>query len=121
MIGTDSSARSFRGPTARGKPHPRGFGTFPRFLSRYASSLEDAVKRATSLPAETFGIRNRGLIREGYKADVVAFDPEAFDERATYENPFVPPKGILHVFVNGMSVLSEGKLTGLRPGKVLSY
>jgi N-acyl-D-amino-acid deacylase len=119
MMGTDSSARSFSGPTAAGKPHPRGFGTFPRFLKTYAGNLEDAIRRVTSLPAETFGIRRRGYIREGFKADIVAFDPANLTDKATYEDPFQPPEGIHNVIVNGVPVLLEGKLTGERPGSIL--
>lgn len=119
MIGTDSSARSFKGPTASGKPHPRGFGSFPRFLSRYARDLEGAVRKITALPAETFGLGKRGRIKEGFKADIVAFDPSELRDKATYEDPFRPPEGIHYVMVNGVPVLSQGKLTGERPGRIL--
>ena len=83
MIGSDSSARSFDGPTRKGKPHPRGFGTFPRFIGRYAGDsgimgLSEAIYRSTLLPAETFGLKNRGSIREGMYADIVIFDPEDY-------------------------------------------
>jgi N-acyl-D-amino-acid deacylase len=119
MIGTDSSARSFNGPTAVGRPHPRGFGSFPRFLSKYAGSLEEAVRRITALPAETFGIMKRGYIREGYKADIVVFDPAELCDKATYNEPFKAPEGIHYVMVNGVSVLSGGRPTGQMPGRIL--
>jgi N-acyl-D-amino-acid deacylase len=119
MIGSDSSARSFRGPTALGKPHPRGFGSFPRFIRRYSGGLPEAIRKITSLPAETFGLNKRGLLKEGYRADIVVFDPEEITDRATFDEPFVPPLGIRHVFVNGRPVVLDSKPTGQRPGKVL--
>ncbi|MBI5100379.1 MAG: D-aminoacylase [Nitrospirae bacterium] len=126
MIGSDSSARCFEGPTATGKPHPRTFGTFPRVMGKYVRqerlfSLEDAVHKATMLPAETFGLKQRGRIKEGYFADIVIFDPEEITDNATFENPFQRSGGIHHVFVNGVTALSEGKLTGRRAGRVLRH
>jgi len=124
MIGSDSSARSFDGPTRKGKPHPRGFGTFPRFLGRYAGNneimgLSEAIYRATSLPAETFGLKKRGSIREGMYADIVIFDPKTIMDRATFENPFQRSSGIQHVLVNGVPVIREGEFAGNFPGRVL--
>lgn len=119
MLGTDSSARSLGGPTAKGKPHPRGFGSFPRFIRGYSSDLPEAVHKITMLPAETFGIKGRGRIEVGYKADLVVFDPSKISDTATYDNPFQPPEGIYHVMVNGVASVSDGKPTGLRAGRVL--
>jgi N-acyl-D-amino-acid deacylase len=122
MVGSDSSSRSFSGPTRRGKPHPRGFGSFPRFLSKYAEAcggLAEALRRITMLPAGTFGLLKRGVIRSGYFADVVVFDPERITDEATYEDPYRKPAGIRHVIVNGRVVASDGKMTGERPGRVL--
>ncbi|GAB4482308.1 MAG: D-aminoacylase [Thermodesulfovibrionales bacterium] len=124
MIGSDSSSRSFDGPTRRGKPHPRTFGTFPRFLRRYAieqgvMELHEAVRRMTSLPAATFGIQGRGLLREGMYADIVVFEPGSVTDMATYEEPFRGPEGIRFVLVNGEPVVAEGRPTGMRPGRVL--
>jgi N-acyl-D-amino-acid deacylase len=116
MIGSDSAARPLM---ARGKPHPRGFGTFPRFIGRYAEDLGRAIHKITMLPAETFGLRGRGLLREGFFADITVFDPARIKDRATFEEPFQAPEGIYYVIVNGVPVLSEGKLTGMRPGMVL--
>jgi len=115
MIGSDSSVRAFSGITARGKPHPRGFGSFPRFLGRYVREeglmpLEDGLRRITSLPAETFGLVKRGLIGKGYYADIVLFDPATIMDRATYEDPFRAPEGIEYVIVNGKVVVREGEL-----------
>jgi N-acyl-D-aspartate/D-glutamate deacylase len=124
MIGSDSSARGAKGPTAQGHPHPRGCGTFARVLSRYVRekkllSLPEAVRRMTSLPAETFGLSRRGLLKEGYFADLVVFDPEKVNDKATYRSPKKPAEGILHVFVNGRPVMIGGKRTDERPGRLL--
>ncbi len=124
MIGSDSSARGAKGPTAQGHPHPRGCGTFARVLSRYVRekkllSLPEAVRRMTSLPAETFGLSRRGLLKEGYFADLVVFDPEKVNDKATYRSPKRLAEGILHVFVNGRPVMIGGKRTDERPGRLL--
>jgi N-acyl-D-amino-acid deacylase len=124
MIGTDSSARSADGPTNKGKPHPRGFGSFPRFLGKYVvkerlMSMSEAIRRITLLPAQTFGIHERGIIREGAYADVVVFDPQRIIDRATFAEPFLFPEGISHVIVNGIPAVYEGKTTGKKAGKVL--
>ena len=126
MIGSDSSARSVGGRTERGKPHPRGFGTFPRFLGRYARdmalmSLAEAIRKVTMLPAGTFGLGNRGLIREGFAADLVIFDEEGIRDRASFEEPFLKPEGIAYVLVNGQPAVWGGALTGVMAGKVLRH
>jgi len=110
----DSSARSMDGPTCKGKPHPRGFGTFPRFLGRYARdqrqmSLGKGIHKMTMLPAETFGLKARGCIREGYMADLVIFDDQRIKDRATFEEPFLKPEGIHYVLVNGSPVVWEAR------------
>jgi N-acyl-D-amino-acid deacylase len=126
MIGTDSAARSFSGPTYKGKPHPRGFGTFPRFLGKYVRdeklmSMSEGINKITMLPAQTFSIRERGIIRKGAYADIVILDLEKIIDRATFKNPFLKPKGIYYVFINGVSALWEGHLTGSKSGKVLRH
>jgi N-acyl-D-amino-acid deacylase len=118
MIGTDSSARPL---DATGKPHPRGFGSFPRYLGRYAHDLERGIHKVTALPARIFGIKRRGEIKEGYHADMVAFAPNEIKDRATYDEPLLTPSGIRYVFVNGKPVVEDGKLTGIRPGRVLGH
>jgi N-acyl-D-amino-acid deacylase len=115
MIGSDSAVRNYAGITANGKPHPRGFGSFPRFLGKYVRDerlmpLEEGIRRVTSLPAETFSIKGRGLIKEGYYADVVVIDPEFIKDAATYEEPFKKPQGIEYVIVNGNMTISKGAL-----------
>jgi N-acyl-D-amino-acid deacylase len=118
MVGSDSSARPL---DAKGRPHPRGFGSFPRYLKRYAANLEEGIHRITMLPARTFGIKKRGEIKEGYYADMVVLDPDGLEDRATYEEPFLRPSGIKYVFVNGKAVVDDGELTGLGPGRVLRH
>jgi N-acyl-D-amino-acid deacylase len=126
MIGTDSAARSFSGPTYRGKPHPRGFGSFPRFLGKYIRdenlmSMSEGIRKITSLPAQTFGIHKRGMIKRGAYADIVIFDHEKIIDRATFKNPFLKPEGIRYVFINGVPALWEGHLTGSKSGKILRH
>ena len=123
-IGSDASVRSASGVTARGKPHPRAFGTFPRVLKRYVREtrvlrLEEAVRRATSLPARRLGLRQRGAIAAGWFADLVIFDPAEVADTATYEDPYRYPDGITHVIVNGVTVVRDGITTGQRGGHVL--
>ena len=123
-IGSDSSVRAVDGITARGKPHPRAFGTFPRIFKRYVReskliSLEEAVRRATGLAAERLGVRERGRIAEGCFADIVLFDPLSVADTSTYEDPHRYPTGIRSVYVNGEAVVHDGKITGARPGRLL--
>jgi N-acyl-D-amino-acid deacylase len=126
MIGTDSSARSTTGITCRGKPHPRGFGSFPRFLGRYVRdkslvSMSEAIHKITMLPAETFGIRRRGVLKKGAFADIVIFDSDKIIDRATFEDPFVKPEGIQCVIVNGVTAVWEGEMTGNMAGRILRH
>jgi N-acyl-D-amino-acid deacylase len=124
-IGSDSSARCFDGPTRLGKPHPRTFGTFPRFLGKYVRDeglmpLSEAIRRSTALPAEIFGLRGRGRIREGMFADIVVFDPDKIADTATFEDPYQKPDGIHHVLVNGAPAVWEGMPTGTLSGRMLT-
>lgn len=105
-------------------PHPRVWGTFPRVLGRYVRevglfSLEEAVRRMTSMPAERFGLEDRGRLAVGAFADLVLFDAETIREGATYQAPVQPALGIAGVFVNGIMVWNEDGSTGNRPGKFL--
>ena len=123
-VGSDGSALSTEGPLRAGVPHPRNFGTFPRVLGRYVRemkviSLEEAIRKMTSLPASILGLSDRGQIKEGMWADLVIFDPSTVADRATFEDPFQYPVGINTVIVNGTVVLDEGKHTNARPGRVL--
>ncbi len=123
-IGSDSATRDVAGPTARGKPHPRGFGTFPAVLGglvreRGLFSLEEAIRKMTGLNAETVGLTDRGRLVEGAAADVVVFDPERVRDRADYRNPFRAPEGIVHVWVNGVAAIRDGEPTGERSGAII--
>ncbi len=111
-------------PYAGGKPHPRAYGTFPRVLGKYVReegllSLEEAIRKMTSQPAGKIRLQDRGLLREGFWADIVIFDPKTIRDKATYQNPHQYPEGIEYVVVNGEIVVEQGKLTGKRPGKIL--
>jgi N-acyl-D-aspartate/D-glutamate deacylase len=123
-VGSDFGATAPDGPLAALTPHPRSYGTFPRILGRYvreerALSLEAAVHKMTGLAAERLGLAGRGLVREGYYADLVVFDPASVADRSTFERPHQPAVGIRHVLVNGQPVLVDGRLTGARPGRAL--
>ncbi len=107
-----------------GHPHPRAYGTFPRVLGHYVRergviSLEEGVRKMTSLPAERLGFADRGRIAEGMRADLVLFDPGAIRDEATFQDPHRHPSGIPWVFVNGVAVVADGAFTDLRPGRVL--
>jgi N-acyl-D-amino-acid deacylase len=108
----------------QGIPHPRYYGTFARKLRHYtfergAISLPFAIRSMTSLPAQILGLKDRGLLRENYWADIVLFDPAKVRDRATYTNPHQYAEGIPYVLVNGELVVDGGKITGKLPGKVL--
>ena len=107
-----------------GFPHPRSYGAFPRVLARYVRelqvvTLEDAVKKMTSMPARWLGQTERGVIAEGMLADVAVFDPEAIQDRATYTDPHQYSVGIGDLVINGVPVIREGALTGEKPGRWL--
>ncbi len=124
MVGTDGYGHYFEGPHAAGKPHPRNFGTFPRILGKYCRedglfSLEEAVRKMTSLPARKFKLSKRGLLDEGYFADIVLLDADTVADTATYTDPRRRPLGIPWVFVNGQAVIAEGRQTDARPGQIL--
>ena len=109
-----------------GVPHPRGYGNAVRALGRYVRerhviSLEEAIRKMTSLPADHFGLRDRGRIAVGQAADLVIFDPTRVADRATYEQPHQYPDGVVAVFVNGVAVVQGGAHTKARPGQVLRH
>ena len=125
-IGSDASVRALEGVTARGYPHPRTFGTFPRIFGRFVRqrnvlATEEAVRKMTSLAADAFGLRDRGRIEEGRYADIVIFNEETICDTATYERPYRFPIGIEDVYVNGQAVVSNGDFTNARPGRVLRH
>lgn len=109
-----------------GSRHPRGAGSFPRVLGSYVReqhwfSLQEAIRKMTSLPAWRLGLKDRGLIKPGYKADLVLFDPAIVSDRSTFQQPELISVGISRVFVNGQEVWSENKVTGHRPGTPLRH
>lgn len=104
--------------------HPRNSGTYPRVLAEYVRrhkilTLAEAVHKMTGLTAQIYGIEKRGLIREGYFADLVIFDPETVNDRATYSQPGLPPKGVEYVMINGQLAVEENQFKGIRAGKIL--
>ncbi len=120
-IGSDGSALNLTYP---GKPHPRSFGTNPRVLGKYTREekvlrLEDAIRKMTSLPAQVLGLKDRGLLKEGYWADIVVLDPDSVADTATYDDPKNYPRGIDYVLVNGSIVIDGGHHTEARPGRVI--
>ncbi len=120
----DSSGASPQGILGREHPHPRAYGTFPRVLRKYvreehALTLEDAIRKFTSLPAQRMRFTDRGVIKAGMWADIVVFDPAAITDRSTYENPNQLATGMDYVLVNGVPVVAQGKMTDALPGKVL--
>jgi len=120
MFAADGSCRDF----GKDVPHPRSYGNNARVLGRYvremkAITLEDAVRKMTSLPAQTFRFADRGLLKEGFAADIVVFDPLTVTDRSTYEDPHHYAEGFRHVAVNGVPVIKNGEKTGKRPGRAL--
>jgi N-acyl-D-amino-acid deacylase len=120
MIASDGEVPVF----GKGMLHPRSYGTFARVLGVYVRerkviTLEEAVRKMSSFPAQRLGLMDRGLIRPGMKADIVIFDPDAIADRAAFGNPHQYAAGVSHVLVNGKLVIDDGRVTGLRPGQVL--
>ena len=106
--------------------HPRGAGTFPRVLGRYVRqqkwlNLEEAIRKMSSFPAWRLGLKDRGAIKIGMKADVVVFDPDQVIDRSTMTQPGIEPVGVQYVLVNGGIVVAEGKVSGERPGAALRH
>ena len=123
-ICTDSGARATDGPLAGSKSHPRGWGSYPRILSRYVRderllTLEQAVHKMTGLSAAKVGLQDRGLLREGMFADVTIFDPQTVQDRATFDAPNQYPVGINYVIVNGQIEVDNGKHTAALAGRAL--
>ncbi|HEX8146659.1 MAG TPA: D-aminoacylase [Pyrinomonadaceae bacterium] len=122
MVASDSGVRRF----GEGVPHPRGYGNNARVLAEYVRglnllSLEDAVRKMTSLPAQTFSLRDRGLVREGMAADLVVFDDAGVGDPASFDKPHQYAVGFTYVIVNGEVVLDSGRMTGARPGAALRH
>jgi dihydroorotase/N-acyl-D-amino-acid deacylase len=123
-VDNDSSGTSPEGLLGQEHPHPRAYGTFPRILRKYVReekklALEDAIRKFTSLPAQRMRLTDRGVLKQGMRADVVVFDPATIRDLATFENPNQLSQGMNYVLVNGVPVIDQGKMTGALPGKVL--
>jgi len=122
MVCSDGGAYAPYGPLGEGAPHPRGYGTFPRLLGLYvrerrALTLESAIHKVTGMPAAKLRLADRGVVRVGAVADLVAFDPDTVADRATFESPHRYPEGILHVMVNGRVTIRDGEQTGVLAGR----
>jgi len=123
-IGSDSSCSAPYGPLSQTRPHPRAYGTFTRVLGYYSRerrvlTLEEAVRKMTSAPANRLRLLDRGLIREGFAADIVVFDPKRIIDKATFMEPHQYAEGVEYVLVNGIIVVERGEHTKAKPGKVL--
>jgi N-acyl-D-aspartate/D-glutamate deacylase len=121
---TDSGASATDGIFSKKRNHPRGWGTMSRILGRYVREeklipLEEAVRKMTSLPASRMKLADRGLVKAGYLADLVAFDPETVIDKSTYVHPWAYSAGIPYVAVNGELVVDGGAITAARPGRIL--
>ena len=121
-FGTDGSG--WNPSRAGGQPHPRAYGSYPRILGRYVRdegvlTLEDAVRKSSWAAAERIGLVDRGLVVEGFVADLVVFDPETIAERSTFERPHQLAEGVEHLYVNGVAVITHGRATSARPGRFL--
>ena len=123
-FGSDEASQAPEGVFLKAMPHPRAYGNFARLLGKYVRDeklipMEEAIRKLTSLPATNLGLDRRGLLKDGYFADVVVFDPATITDRATYEKPHQYAVGVKHVFVNGTQVLNDGEPTGSKPGRAL--
>jgi N-acyl-D-amino-acid deacylase len=121
---SDSASIAPEGVFLKSSVHPRAYGSFARFLGRYVREeglvpLPEAIRRLSSLPAKTLRLDRRGLLKEGFFADVVVFDPDQIQDHATFEKPHQYSTGVFHVFVNGVQVLKDGEHTGATPGKFI--
>ena len=122
MPASDGYVYSPTGPLSKDQPHPRSYGTFPRFFGKYVRDekicdLATAIRKATALPASRLKLKDRGMLLPGYQADVVVFNPDTIIDRATFEKPHQFPIGIEHVFVNGAWAVKNGEHTGALAGQ----
>jgi N-acyl-D-amino-acid deacylase len=123
-FGSDAAAIANEGAFLLSNPHPRAYGNFARVLGKYVReegllTLQEAIRRMTSLPAYNINVQNRGQLAEGYFADVIVFDPELVEDHSSFEDPHRYSSGMDHVFVNCVHVLKWGEHTGATPGRVV--
>ncbi len=123
-FGSDAGSMATEGVFLKSNPHPRAYGNFSRLLGKYVREekvipLEEAIHKLSGLPASHLKLKNRGLLKPGYAADIVIFDPNTIIDHATFEQPHQYSTGVSHVFVNGVQVLKDGAHTGATPGRVV--
>ena len=123
-FGSDAGALDPKVASQFGSTHPRAYGNFARVFAKYVRdenvlTIEDAVRKMTGLPAKNLKIKDRGLLAEGYYADVVIFDPDKIQDHSTFEKPHALSTGVEHVFINGQQVVRGGQHTGATPGRVV--
>ena len=123
-VGSDAAAPTTTKEFTDQGSHPRAYGTFARILGKCVRdeklfTLEEAIRKMTSLPANHLKLKNRGMLKSGFFADVVVFDPSQVQDHATFENPHQYSTGVSHVFVNGVQVLKDGEPTGEKPGRCI--
>jgi N-acyl-D-amino-acid deacylase len=121
---SDAASLAPEGVFLKRNPHPRAYGAFARLLGKYVREeqlipLEEAIRKLTSLPCDNLKIDRRGLLKEGFFADIVVFDPTTIQDHATFIEPHQYATGVAHVFVNGVHVLADGEHTGATPGRVV--
>jgi N-acyl-D-amino-acid deacylase len=126
MVGSDGSSLANYGSLGQGKPHPRNYGTFPRFLGKYVlkqkiMSLEDGIRRMTSFPALRFGLEGRGLLNASSFADITVIDPKTVMDNATFQDPHQYSDGVKYVIVNGTLTVENCKYNGAQPGRTLRH
>ena len=123
-FGSDEASQAPEGIFLKSNPHPRAYGNFSRLLGKYVReekviTLEEAIRRLTSLPAENMKIKDRGMLKDGFFADIVIFDADSITDHATFTKPHQYSTGVKDVFVNGVQVLKDGEHTGAFPGRVV--
>ena len=121
---SDSPSLAPEGNFLRSSVHPRAYGSFARLLAKYVREekvlkLEEAVRKLAALPAQNLRVERRGMLKKGYFADVVVFDPQKIQDHATFAAPHQYATGMVHVFVNGRQVLKDGEHTGAKPGRIV--
>jgi N-acyl-D-amino-acid deacylase len=124
-VASDGSSVSTEGILSAGKPHPRSYGTNPRFIQKFVNekklvSIQEAIRKMTSMPAQRLGLTNRGRLTPGYAADIVIMDLPNVEEKATFVDPHQYPEGITHVIVNGEIVIKDGNYTGKTSGQMIT-
>jgi N-acyl-D-amino-acid deacylase len=123
-FGSDGPSEAPEGAFLLAQPHPRAYGNVARLLGKYVRDekvipLEEAIRKLSGLPAQNLGLRDRGMLKDGYFADVVVFDPAKIQDHATFAQPHQYSTGVVHVFVNGTQVLADREHTGAKPGRAV--